>query len=1579
MLEQIEPRILYSADLNPALASNPALMPQFDQRVIDASGKFTYFSEANAELTRNEVVFVDTATPDYQALVDGIRNGTQNALNTDVVVLDADTNGISQISDYLAYRQDVSAIHIISHGSDAAFQLGSDVLNAQSLRQNADQISLWGNSLTSDADLMIYGCDVAGSDAGRALIDSLARLSGADVAASMDLTGNAARGGDWKLEYQAGRIEASVVIGTAAQQDWLGVLNTAKLAPSQDSYVNTNSANTNYGANASMVVDISGGGLGSQHALMQFDVSSMPANATISSATLTVNATANGGATNLNLYRLNEAWTENQVTWNERVTGTNWGTLAGSITGGVQASLNTGLTGLHSWTVTTLVQSWYATPANDHGLMIAGPDTGGTTVTYESNEGTTAPQLVINYTVPQAAPVLSGANSLTTINEDPGTNGGTLLSALLTGNYTDVNTEHQPGIAVTAVDNTNGTWQYSTDSGGVWNDFGAPTTATARLRSANGTTYVRFVPDADWNGTVNPGMTFKGWDQTTGTAGATADVTLDGGTTAFSSAIFSSGITVTAVNDVPTVSLANVTTTFAEDLDLSSRVKVADIVITDDGQGTNVLSLTGTDAALFEIIGTELFLKAGASLNFKTTPLLDVTVEVNDPALAATPADSGATWWDPNWLNRRQITFDNSASGTNLLEFRALVKLTAADIDFNKILPGGTDIRFIDNGGATLDYEIDSWDDVGKTAALWVRVPQIDAGSTTDYIHRYYNNTGAAAQPPTIVWPGGHGVYHLDEDPGPGLAGDIKDSDGTALNGQAFNMASNDVVTGKIGKAIDFDGSDDYIDFASTDVGNTFTISAWIKPDSSGTAIQTIAANSNGGAATNGFRFFVNSSTTEDGKILFETGNGGSGNAASTAVGVINFDEWNHVAVTVDRTAGTAKIYHNGVDVTLDGTIRTDFSTSSDWEIGRLEGPAEFTGTIDEFRLSDPLRFADWINAPYLNQSGTFGSTRFGGEGLVIAITDANDAPVGLPVITGTVTEDQILTADASGITDEDGLGVFGYQWLRGGVAISGATANTYTLGDADVGALISVEVSYSDGQAANETVTSAQTAAIANVNDNPVGVPTITGTVAEDQILTADTKGISDADGLGAFSYQWLRGGVASGEATASTYTLGHADVGTQITVRANYSDGQGTTESVNSATTTPVVNINDAPIGSANTVLTLQNTAYAFGAGDFGFSDPSDNPANSLLAVRIAALPTAGTLTDNGVPVVAGQFVTVADINAGWLVFTPATGANGAAYSTFTFQVQDDGAGSDMDLIARALTMNVNAPAVAIPLTLFGTPTPVVDAPLPPVGSVADSETAEQAPTDEEATEEQTETVLLAAAGSSTGAQSQSGLGSQVLALKNLSGSQPIILRPELQRSSHSSTEYGSPIKTDIWLDFLNSLNSSQTTTQVSGENISVIMDRTDFGETSDEQFFSLESGLQLSGVALSAGFVSWAIRGAGLFASLLTSLPAWRHMDPLPILKKKDEKEKEKDWTLRENDDGHDFGEDIAVRNLWTPGNGIQPPWSGGGDAIFALSGEDTSKPGAESIMNFLEHIASRDDAPETEKPAYGQGLA
>ena len=197
-------------------------------------------------------------------------------------------------------------------------------------------------------------------------------------------------------------------------------------------------------------------------------------------------------------------------------------------------------------------------------------------------------------------------------------------------------------------------------------------------------------------------------------------------------------------------------------------------------------------------------------------------------------------------------------------------------------------------------------------------------------------------------------------------------------------------------------------------------------------------------------------------------------------------------------------------------------------------------------------------------------------------VTNVNDTPVGLPIITGTVEQGQVLTAETTGISDDDGLGTFQYQWLRDGAAIGGANSSSYTLVSADVGTAISVTVSYTDGHGAAEAVTSNPTGSIGNVNDAPTGSPTILGLAQEDQTLTVDTTAIGDSDGLGAFSYQWLRDGTPIAGATGASYTLGDSDVGAAISARVDYIDGGGTPESLTTASTATVTNVNDAPSGT-------------------------------------------------------------------------------------------------------------------------------------------------------------------------------------------------------------------------------------------------------------------------------------------------------------------------------------------------------------------------------------------------------------
>ncbi len=171
-----------------------------------------------------ELVFVDLTVPDVERLIADLLEQREAGRQIEILTIDPGIDGIARIGAALAGRSGVSAVHVISHGSDASLQLGSSRLDAAALAARAGEIAAWAGALTEDADLLFYGCDVAASRAGVALLDELARLTGTDVAASSNPTGAAGLGGDWDLEYRSGVIEAGLAPGAEARQSFGGVL-----------------------------------------------------------------------------------------------------------------------------------------------------------------------------------------------------------------------------------------------------------------------------------------------------------------------------------------------------------------------------------------------------------------------------------------------------------------------------------------------------------------------------------------------------------------------------------------------------------------------------------------------------------------------------------------------------------------------------------------------------------------------------------------------------------------------------------------------------------------------------------------------------------------------------------------------------------------------------------------------------------------------------------------------------------------------------------------------------------------------------------------------------------------------------------------------------------------------------------------------------------------------------------------------------------------------------------------------------------------------------------------------------------
>ena len=188
------------------------------------------------------------------------------------------------------------------------------------------------------------------------------------------------------------------------------------------------------------------------------------------------------------------------------------------------------------------------------------PSTTTRSITFVASDGVNSSQVATTTVTMNSvndAPVLDNSGTMTPTNvteDDTNPAGDTVASIVASAGgdrITDGDGGALEGIAATGVDNTNGAWEYSTNSGATWNSFGAVSDSSAVL--LDDSAKIRFVPNADYSGSAG-NITFRAWDQTSGANGQTGvDVATNGGMTAFSSATESASLTVTPVNDSPLV------------------------------------------------------------------------------------------------------------------------------------------------------------------------------------------------------------------------------------------------------------------------------------------------------------------------------------------------------------------------------------------------------------------------------------------------------------------------------------------------------------------------------------------------------------------------------------------------------------------------------------------------------------------------------------------------------------------------------------------------------------------------------------------------------------------------------------------------------------------------------------------------------------------------------------------------------------------------------------------------------------------------------------------------------------------
>ncbi|WP_413495931.1 Ig-like domain-containing protein [Shewanella baltica] len=205
-----EPRASAKADIDEAARLVVLFDPLLGQSLPEAQGT----------PPRQEIVFIESNVSNIDLLRDGLGAGKE------VHLLDANQDGLQQIATILQGRKGIDALHLVSHGSEGELNLGALLLDQENLSNHQAVLQHIGHSLNPDADILLYGCNVA-AGGGQQFIDQLAVITGADVAASNNLTGSDAMGGDWTLEVVAGNIETTAHISTEFSKLYLNVLDVS--------------------------------------------------------------------------------------------------------------------------------------------------------------------------------------------------------------------------------------------------------------------------------------------------------------------------------------------------------------------------------------------------------------------------------------------------------------------------------------------------------------------------------------------------------------------------------------------------------------------------------------------------------------------------------------------------------------------------------------------------------------------------------------------------------------------------------------------------------------------------------------------------------------------------------------------------------------------------------------------------------------------------------------------------------------------------------------------------------------------------------------------------------------------------------------------------------------------------------------------------------------------------------------------------------------------------------------------------------------------------------------------------------
>jgi hypothetical protein len=259
------------------------------------------------------------------------------------------------------------------------------------------------------------------------------------------------------------------------------------------------------------------------------------------------------------------------------------------------------------------------------------------------------------------------------------------------------------------------------------------------------------------------------------------------------------------------------------------------------------------------------------------------------------------------------------------------------------------------------------------------------------------------------------------------------------------------------------------------------------------------------------------------------------------------------------------------------GALAYQWQSSTDGSIWTDEaGATKATLQLSQTQVGRQLRVV-------VSYTDGHGSVESATSPATLTISNVNDAPTGTLRIVGAPKQGIELVATQT-LGDLDGLGPLSFQWQTTRDAsswtdIEGATGVSFVPGQAQVGLRLRVVAAYTDGQGTAESVPSNPSVVVGNVNDAPLGHVSLSGVPRQGDSLQASVS-LSDADGLGEFRFTWQSSPDGATwtpvtGATSTSFTPGPAQAGLQLRAQVQFTDGQGTNESVASPGSAAVIGV--------------------------------------------------------------------------------------------------------------------------------------------------------------------------------------------------------------------------------------------------------------------------------------------------------------------------------------------------------------------------------------------------------------------